>query len=298
VVSKNPPIPKFLNLILTSQISYLPPADYRLLFSCGSREVIMDTYDPFWWQHIFDETYLVTDARSVCCPKTTAAEVDVVEETLDLSFYDRILDLCGGQGRHAIELHKRGYKYITVVDYSQPLLRVGAHDAASAGCSINFCRSDACELGLADEIFDTVLVLGNSFGYFEDDSRNQNILREIGRLLRPGGKLLLDLVHSDYAREQFKSQSWHEANEDVIVCRQRKLRKDGVLVREIVLSKVRGLIRDATYFARLFQPQELKVLLAASGFQQINFSAAFVSHGKPDDYGLLSNRMLVTACKP
>ena len=85
----------------------------------------MDDYDPTWWQHIFDETYLITDARTVCCPETTAAEINMVEATLGLRPDDRILDLCGGQGRHAIELHRRGYKKVTVVDYSQVLLRVG-----------------------------------------------------------------------------------------------------------------------------------------------------------------------------
>lgn len=258
----------------------------------------MDDYDSTWWQHIFDETYLVTDARSVCCPETTAAEVDLVETALGLNFGDRILDLCGGQGRHAIELDNRGYKNVTVVDYSQVLLRVGAHDAARIGCSINFCRGDACELGLADGIFDVVLVMGNSFGYFEDDSQNQKVLREICRLLRPGGKLLLDLVHSDYARQQFRPSSWHEANKEVVVCRQRELRKQGVVVREMVLSKRRGLIRDVTYFARLFQPQELELLLAKSGFHQINCGGTLVAHPKADDYGLLSKRMLVTAHKP
>ena len=258
----------------------------------------MDDYDPYWWQHIFDETYLVTDARSVCCPQTTAAEVDMVEATLGLNFDDRILDLCGGQGRHAIELHKRGYKNIMVVDYSQVLLRVGTHDAARVGCSVHFCRGDACQLGLADDIFDVILVMGNSFGYFEDDSHNQKILREICRLLKPGGKLLLDLIDSDYARRQFKPSSWHEASEDVVVCRQRQLLDEGVLVREVVMSKERGLVRDVTYFARLFQPQELKILLADSGFNQIDCAGTLVSHPKPGDYGLLGKRMLVIAYKP
>ena len=257
----------------------------------------MDEYDPAWWQYIFDETYLVTDARSVCCPTTTAVEVDMVEATLGLNSDDRILDLCGGQGRHAIELHKRGFRNVTVVDYSQVLLRVGLKNAARLGCYVNFCRGDACELGLTDGIFDVVLIMGNSFGYFEDDSQNQRILQEICRLLRPGGKLLLDLIHSDYARQQFKPSSWHEATKEVVVCRRRQLLDRGVLVREMVISKGNGLIRDVTYFARLFQFEELEVLLRDSGFAQISYAGKVVSHPKPEDYGLLSKRMLVTAEK-
>ena len=264
------------------------------------KEIGMDTkcYDPAWWQHIFDETYLVTDARSVCCPTTTAAEVDVVEGTLGLDSDDRILDLCGGQGRHAIELHKRGYRNVTVVDYSEVLLRVGLKNAASMGCPVHFCRGDASELGLTGSIFDAVLVMGNSFGYFEDDRQNQRILQEICRLLRPGGRLLLDLIHSDYARQQFKPSSWHEATKDVVVCRRRQLLDAGVLVQEMVISKGSGLIRDVTYFARLFRPKELETLLADSGFNQISCDGKMVSHSGPEDYGLLSKRMVVTAQKP
>jgi len=258
----------------------------------------MDGYDPTWWQHIFDETYLVTDARTVCCPETTTTEINMVEATLDLSPDDRILDLCGGQGRHAIELHGRGYKKITVLDYSQVLLRVGVRQATKIKCGVHFCRGDASEVGLADGSFDVVMVMGNSFGYFQEDSQNLKVLREICRLLRSGGKLLLDLIHSDYARKQFKPSSWHEANEDVVVCRERELLKEGVLVREIVLSKRRGLVRDVTYFARLFQPKELEALLTESGFQQIDCGGLLVSHPKADDYGLLNKRMLVTAYKP
>ena len=257
----------------------------------------MDDYDPTWWQYIFDETYLITDARSVCCPEITATEVDMVVAALGLKPNHRILDLCGGHGRHAMELSRRGYKNVTVVDYSQVMLRVGADEAARAGYSVQFCRADASQLGLADDVFDVVVVMGNSFGYFEKDSQNRRILQEICRLLSPGGKVLLDLVHSDYVRRQLKPSSWHEANEDVVVCRQRRLLKEGVLVREIVLSKKDGLIRDVTYFARLFQARELEILLAHSGFHQINCEGILVSHPKAGDYGLLSKRLLVTACK-
>jgi len=124
------------------------------------------------------------------------------------------------------------------------------------------------------------------------------LLQEICRLLKPGGKVLLDLIHPDYLRQQFRPSSWHEANKDVVVCRQRKLLSAGVLVREIVLSKQDGLIRDVTYFARLFEPTELEMLLTGSGFDGINFGATLVSRPEPGDYGLLSKRMLVTARKP
>ena len=36
----------------------------------------MTTFDPDWWKRLFDETYLITDARSVCDERVTRSEVD------------------------------------------------------------------------------------------------------------------------------------------------------------------------------------------------------------------------------
>jgi len=65
--------------------------------------------DNNWWKELFDEIYLLTDARSVCDEKLTGQEVNFLEETLDWDKSAPILDLCGGQGRHSLELSRRGY---------------------------------------------------------------------------------------------------------------------------------------------------------------------------------------------
>ena len=40
--------------------------------------------DPEWWKTMFDEVYLITDARSVCDETLTGREVDVICELLPL----------------------------------------------------------------------------------------------------------------------------------------------------------------------------------------------------------------------
>ena len=55
---------------------------------------------PNWWKSLFDELYLLTDARTIADDELTRREVDVLCELLPLKYDDRILDLCGGQGRH------------------------------------------------------------------------------------------------------------------------------------------------------------------------------------------------------
>ena len=50
--------------------------------------------DPDWWKELFDEIYLLTDARSVCDETLTQKEVDVICELLPVRHGDRILDMC------------------------------------------------------------------------------------------------------------------------------------------------------------------------------------------------------------
>lgn len=82
-----------------------------------------------WWKNVFDEVYLQTDARSVCNQDLTCQEVDFLEHALNLNAdSDKdipILDLCGGQGRHALELSRRGFNNVTVLDYSEYLIEQG-----------------------------------------------------------------------------------------------------------------------------------------------------------------------------
>lgn len=42
----------------------------------------MERPNPDWWKTIFDEIYLITDARTVCDDELTCREVDFLEEVL------------------------------------------------------------------------------------------------------------------------------------------------------------------------------------------------------------------------
>src|SRR5258705_9284549 len=57
-----------------------------------------------WWRTLFGALYLRTDGDVVENDQITAQEVDVLVAAAALSHRHRILDLCCGQGRHALEL--------------------------------------------------------------------------------------------------------------------------------------------------------------------------------------------------
>ena len=257
----------------------------------------MKTVDPDWWKTLFDETYLITDSRTVCDDGLTCREVDFLEQVLKLEKSWPILDLCGGHGRHSLELSRRGFQDVTVLDYSKVLIDLGRERAQKEGLNAMFVRKDARDTGLPSQKFKVIVVIANSFGYFVDEGENEKILREAFRLLMPQGSLCLDLPHREYVLKNFSPQSWHEANEEIVVCRQRRLDEDIMYGREMVMCKNRGMIRDATYCTRLYSPEKITILLTSAGFTSVTVQKDFVSHGKKGDYGLMTNRMIVIADK-
>ena len=92
-------------------------------------------------------------------------------------------------------------------------------------------------------------------------------------------------------------QAWHEANEEIVVCRQRTRDRDVIYSREMVISKEKGLIRDETYCTRLYTEEAITTMLLSTGFSSVNIRKNFISHEKKGDYGCLTNRMIVIAEK-
>ena len=257
----------------------------------------MAEFDPDWWKRIFDETYLITDARSVCDDELTCKEVDFLEEVLKVDRSWPVLDLCGGQGRHGLELSRRGFKDVTVLDYSEYLINQGKEKAQQEGLNTFFIREDARDTDLASERFKIIVVMASSFGYFVDECENEKILLEANRLLMPEGTLLLDLPNKDYVLKNFNPESWHEADDDIVVCRQRRLEEDILYSREKVISKSRGGIRDETYCTRLYSEKKIVKMLVSCGFSSIDAQKDYMSHEKKGDYGCMTNRMIVIAHK-
>lgn len=253
---------------------------------------------PDWWKSLFDEVYLLTDARSVCNQEVTRCEIDLVCELLSPKAEHRILDLCGGQGRHSIELARRGYRNCTVLDYSQVLLELGRQAAAEKGQSVVFIQGDATATNLSASTFDHVLILGNSLGYLPEAEDDLRILQEALRLLASGGRLLVDVTDGGAVREKFNPNAWHEIDDDLVVCRQRELAENCIRAREVVICKTRGLLRDQSYAIRIYDPASMKSLLRKAGFEQVAVEKGFSSRRPTGDYGFMNHRLIATGRKP
>ena len=255
------------------------------------------TVNPDWWKTLFDEVYLLTDARSVCDHRITCCEVDLICSLLPIQGSHKILDLCGGHGRHSLELYRRGFRTCTLFDYSQTLIDIARTKAADDNVTVDFICGDAREINMPADTYDHVIIMGNSLGYIQEKGADAKILAEAYRVLDTGGWILVDVADGRVIKSMFKPNAWHEIDEETIVCRQREIQGEVICAREIVLSKARGLIRDQTYAIRFYEANGLSALLEHAGFKRVNIHTDFSPHQKDGDYGFMNNRMIATAQK-
>lgn len=96
-----------------------------------------------WWRSLFNAVYLKTDGDVVENDKNTRAEIDLLIRVAGLEPNDRVLDLCCGQGRHCLELARRGFGQVHGLDRSRYLVRLARQRARRQGLNATFHEGDA-----------------------------------------------------------------------------------------------------------------------------------------------------------
>ena len=123
----------------------------------------------------------------------TERELRFITHYLPQPVYTSVLDLCCGQGRHALALAKEGYQ-VTGVDRDKTILAKARQQAQG---QVSFFEHDMRYLADLSGSFDAVLSLWQSFGYFTKQT-NFDILQQIFHKLNPTGRLILDLYNRDF----------------------------------------------------------------------------------------------------
>jgi SAM-dependent methyltransferase len=177
-----------------------------------------------------------------------------------------LLDVPCGFGRHSIPLASAGYRVVGV-DRSAPLLDEARRRAGGARWP-KLVQGDYRKLPFADGSFDAAVCLFSSLGYLGDEE-DTRALSEIGRVLRPGGRLVIEIVHRDLLVTTFREQDWSLLGEGRLLLEQRTFDPvAGIAQVTQTLVETSGERESRTYSVRIYTATELLAMLGAAGFAE------------------------------
>jgi SAM-dependent methyltransferase len=141
-----------------------------------------------WFDNFFQGISLEMWRRAFT-PEMTCSEVDFLMAELAVQAGSEVLDVPCGNGRHSIELARRGLR-VTGVDLSTEFMDEARRESAAQGLDVAWHHGDMRELPWVGA-FEGAFCWGNSFGYFDDPS-SRAFVASIARALRPGARLIVD----------------------------------------------------------------------------------------------------------
>jgi len=241
-----------------------------------------------WFAEIFDEDYLRT--LPFLTPQATQSEAEFVIDTMNLAPGANVLDVGCGYGRHAMELAARGF-HVVGLDLSTPLLVRGGEEAHRRGLTINFVRGDMRELDFENQ-FDAAYCLFSTFGYFDDET-NKKTLQNIGRALKPQGKMLIEILNRDYVIQDLPTRVWWEGD-GCVVLEEVELNYFSSRIqvnRSVVFDDGRQLEQEIS--VRAYSLHEIGKLMHAAGFRVLEVSGGYQMRGR--FFGNQSRHIIVLA---
>ncbi|HVK85434.1 MAG TPA: methyltransferase domain-containing protein, partial [Kofleriaceae bacterium] len=241
-----------------------------------------------WFVDLFDEDYLRT--LPFLTPQATQSEAEFVIDAMGLSPGAQVLDVGCGYGRHAMELAARGF-HVVGLDMSTPLLVRGGEEATRRGLEINFIRGDMRELDF-DAQFDGAYCLFSTFGYFDDET-NKKTVTNIARALKPGGRMMIEILNRDYIIADLPTRVWWEG-EGCVVLEEVELNYFSSRIqvnRSVVFDDGRQLEQEIS--VRAYSLHEVGKLLHSAGFRVLEVSGGYHTRGR--FFGNQSRHIIVLA---
>jgi len=177
-----------------------------------------------------------------------------------------ICDLCCGVGRHSLELARRDF-HVTSVDRTAHYLDRAKAKAKAEGLDIEFVHQDARNFRRPDS-FDAVINLYTSFGYFKEPRENIAVLENIYASLKPGGKLLIELMGKEVLARIFQERDWRQ-EDDIILLEERKVGKNWEYIESRWILFKNGRKYEQTFYPKLYSAMELIEMLNRCGFREM-----------------------------
>lgn len=218
---------------------------------------------------VFDDDYLHF-MRAELTDEISDAQVRTISRLLELREDMDVLDLACGHGRIANRIAALGCR-VTGLDITPLFLEV----AREAGTQVDYVQGDMRDLPWKEQ-FDRVVCWFTSYGYFDDED-NRRVLAETAKALRPGGKLLIDVINYVGILRVYQDTSSYRRGDDLLVDRRSLDPLAGRIPTERTVIRD-GRVRRMRFTVRMFTFPELRNWLLQAGFTSVD---GYGEDGKP-----------------
>jgi SAM-dependent methyltransferase len=123
------------------------------------------------------------------------------------------------------------------------------------------------------QTYDLAINLFTSFGYFEDPAEDEMVARNLAQSLKPGGKLVMQLIGKEVAGSQFVAREWQE-DDDMILLEERHIVPPYAAIDNRWTIIRNGKMERLGFVVRLYSASELELLLLRAGFSRVRFFGA------------------------
>lgn len=223
----------------------------------------MTVDDVPWYRAFFDEHYLRLYGPRLSAERTDR-EVDGIVERLGLPPESAILDLCCGQGRHAIALALRRHR-LTGQDLSSVLLDRARADAEAHGVEVRWVHGDMREIPFDGE-FDAVINVFTAFGYLESEEEDRRVLDQVRKALKVGGRFLLETIHRESLVRRYQQHEITHHDDGLLVLEEHRFDLlSGRNEVRVTLIERDGRRAESGHSVRIYTLTELARMLGAAG---------------------------------
>lgn len=175
-----------------------------------------ETISQEWWRDPkshFGE--LKADSQFLTQRKDIQPAIEFIHSQLGLLNGATLLDLCCGPGRYAIELANKGFEVVGL-DLNEQYVASARQVAAEEQVAIRFMSGDMRYIPFVNH-FDAVINVGTSFGFFDREAEDQQVIESVARSLKSGGVFLLEMGNRDYYLKNFMAKDWRRREDGKVI---------------------------------------------------------------------------------
>ena len=232
-----------------------------------------------WAEEDFSSRYVRrANYQTLYGMKETGDEVEDILGMLALAPKARALDLCSGNGRHAIAMALRGYR-MTGIDLGPGAVALARDTARNLGLSIDFRQLDVLHISFEETFDGAYLTCAGLSDFSPADARV--ILELVERALVPRGRFVAEYADAASARPA-EARAWQFVSaESSLFLDRAHLQLDECFFDTATASEIErsyvapaeGRTREFTRCRQYYAESGVRDLLESARFEIVSFTA-------------------------